>query len=111
MPVKYELVDFTATNDEENQIVELVSTNEEPRFIRSILILFESLANGFFRWNVERERIGNHLTNVATLRNHLEYVVDEAIPVGHGFRVFFQNQLGGANGRVVFVVEYEIPET
>ena len=103
----YEGFSHTNSSDNEEDVVSLTSTSEEKKKINKILI-FSETNDGVMRWYVERERVGTHYTNKATIQNALEFEVDRELAEGETFKITLKNVSSGTNAAIVGAIEYEI---
>jgi len=99
--------DHTNGSDNEETVLTLTSCEEEKIKIDAIHILSET-NEGILTWYIEREKIGEHRTGVATIQNELIREVNAALEVGKTFKITLRNKISGTNAAVVGAVEYEI---
>lgn len=103
----YKLIEHANTTDDPEDVVSIISSEEEPRNIERLLVT--STTNlGYLKGNVERETLFNHLTNKATFDNFLEIPVEEELAIGDTFELTLQNETAGTNAEIYGLVEYSI---
>jgi len=111
MPVYYRGFEHVNTTDDEELVVEITSTETEPKKIIEVLITDE-VNDGKMKMYIERENLfeGNtyYRTNKTTIQNFLVFLVDRELAVGEKFRIILQNVIAGTNAEIYGVVKYEI---
>ena len=109
--VKYYLgFEHTNSGDDEEKVVDLTSTEEEPKTLNRIVITHRLASDTLLTGYLEREKIIDNVRIEASPENENPYVfsVGLDIPVGQTFTLKLKNQSAGSNGGIVGYFEYEI---
>ncbi|MHC1567523.1 MAG: hypothetical protein ACXQTD_07425 [Candidatus Syntropharchaeia archaeon] len=106
----YKGFDHTNSSDNEESVVTLTSTDEEPKRIRAVVITQRLSNDTLLIGYLEREKIIEDVRIEASPvgNDPFRFAVDLSIPVGETFTLKLQNQSAGSNGGVVGYLEYEI---
>ena len=103
----YEPIYHQNASDEEEKVVELYSSREEPKTIVSV-VLFSWANEGILRVFREKEKLGEIPVGGNSLLIPLEIPVDLELPEGQRFIVTLQNRTSGNNAKIVGYVKYII---
>lgn len=109
--VKYEMgFDHTNTTDDEEEIVRVSSTEEEPKRITKIMIVDEPDQDGYLTGYLGREKIMDScplfVETFGGIRR--DYPIELDIPVGETFVLKGKNKAAAAYFSASGFVEYEI---
>ena len=103
----YDQINHTNLSDNEEEILRLTSSREEPKVIESINIL--SYTNkGVLRAYIEREKILEVPVGYGTIVDVLEIKINADLLEGETFKITLQNETSGVNTSVQGFVKYQI---
>ncbi|UYL65068.1 MAG: hypothetical protein QIT46_gp16 [Methanophagales virus PBV305] len=106
----YKGFEHTNSSADEEKVVTLTSTEEEPKRLIAVTIT-QRLSNDTLLYGyIEREKVIDAVRVEASPFNENPYRldIDLDIPVGETFMLKLKNQSAGSNGGVVGYLEYEI---
>jgi len=100
----------TNTSDEEEEVVKITSTPEEPKRVKKVVITHRITNDGILNAYIEREKV---IANVEVKDSpfdgkQYEFDVDADLPEGQSFTVTLRNKTAGSNAGIVGYVAYEI---
>jgi len=107
MVYHYEPIFHVNSSDEEERVVELYSSKEEPRSIISV-VLFSWNNEGRMAFYREREKLGEIPTGTTNTKLPIEIPINLDLPEGQRFSITLKNRVSGTNASVVGYVKYEI---
>jgi len=104
----YEGFDHANSSDKEETVIEIESSEEEPK--RIIVIGITAVSNaGYLSAYVRREQVMNGIpTEGMNIQNVFEIPVDIELPVGQKFKLTLKNKVAGTNAGIRGYVKYEI---
>jgi len=109
--MKYKGFDHTNTTDDEENVLEITSTEAEVKRIVAVNIIKETNA-GKLKFYIERENLFEentyHKTAQWSTYYPLRFIINEELDIGKTFRITLQNVTAGTNAELVGYVEYEI---
>jgi len=102
--------DHMNTTDDEETVITLTSTEEEPKHLDEITVTQRLSQDTLMILYIEREKIMDNIPIEASPLNENPYVfgVDIDIPVGQTVTLKLKNQTAGSDGGVVGYVKYGI---
>lgn len=113
MPEFYYGIDHANTGDTSETVIEIESTEEETKTIKTLEIISET-NEGLLEMYVDREGFFEaktyHLTAKATIENKLTLPINRTLAPGEKYTITLQNKAAGVNAELVGHVIYEIEE-
>jgi len=109
--VKYYIgFDHTNSTNDEEKVLSITSTEEEPKTLNKVVITQRLLNDTILYGYLEREKIIDGVRIEASPENENPFVfaVDLEIPIGQTFSLMLKNQSAGNNGGIVGYYEYSI---
>jgi len=103
----YEPIYHVNTSDNEEPVVRLYSSKEEPKTIVSLIFL-EWNNEGIVRLYRERENLGEIPTGTTKTQLPLGIPVELDLPEGQEFKITLQNRVSGTNAQIVGYIKYLI---
>ena len=103
----YKMINFQNSDDNENEITSITSTEAEKKRIDSIIILKE-VNTGTLRGYIEQQNELEYPTGEASIQNEQKIVVDYELKIGETLKLTLQNAIAGTNAEIYGMIKYEI---